>query len=128
VSDAWCSSPARYFTPFSPDIQVPQEVPEEIQARSSIESKGESSLRGHLKAESDEQGGSQTYVPPGATEQLARTSPARPTMTSMIGNTACRTVVGTVAGAAVMAMNCPGLNAEGPTRGRGRTRFGEGNH
>jgi len=28
------------------------------------ETKGESSLRGHLKAEGDEQGGSQSYVPP----------------------------------------------------------------
>ena len=63
---------ARYFTPsgrsiqakgISPDIEVLQEVPEEVQARS-VETKGESSLRGHLKAEGDEQGGSQSYVPP----------------------------------------------------------------
>jgi carboxyl-terminal processing protease len=30
----------------------------------SAETKGESSLRGHLKAEGDEQGGSQSYIPP----------------------------------------------------------------
>jgi carboxyl-terminal processing protease len=63
---------ARYFTPsgrsiqakgISPDIEVLQDVPEEMKARQ-VESKGESSLRGHLKAEGDEQGGSQSYVPP----------------------------------------------------------------
>jgi carboxyl-terminal processing protease len=63
---------ARYFTPsgrsiqakgISPDIEVLQEVPEEVKARA-VEIKGESSLRGHLKAEGDEQGGSQSFVPP----------------------------------------------------------------
>jgi carboxyl-terminal processing protease len=62
---------ARYFTPsgrsiqakgITPDIEVLQEVPEEVKAR--IETKGESSLRGHLKAEGEEQAGSQSYVPP----------------------------------------------------------------
>jgi carboxyl-terminal processing protease len=62
---------ARYFTPsgrsiqakgISPDIEVLQDVPEEMKARQ-VETKGESSLRGHLKAEGDEQGGSQSYVP-----------------------------------------------------------------
>jgi carboxyl-terminal processing protease len=71
---------ARYFTPsgrsiqakdISPDIEVLQEMPEEIQARSSTETKGESSLRGHLKAEGDEQGGSQSYVPPEAKDDKA---------------------------------------------------------
>jgi carboxyl-terminal processing protease len=71
---------ARYFTPsgrsiqakgITPDIEVLQEVPEEIQARSSTETKGESSLRGHLKAEGDEQGGSQSYVPPNAKDDKA---------------------------------------------------------
>ena len=62
---------ARYFTPsgrsiqakgISPDIEVLQDVPDEFKARS--DTKGESSLRGHLKAEGDEQGGSQSYIPP----------------------------------------------------------------
>jgi carboxyl-terminal processing protease len=62
---------ARYFTPsgrsiqakgISPDIEVQQDVPEEMKARQ-VETKGESSLRGHLKAEGDEQGGSQSYIP-----------------------------------------------------------------
>ena len=62
---------ARYFTPggrsiqakgISPDIEILQEVPEELKART--ETKGEASLRGHLKAEGDEQTGSQSYVPP----------------------------------------------------------------
>ena len=62
---------ARYFTPsgrsiqakgISPDIEVLQDVPEEMKART--DTKGEASLRGHLKAEGDEQTGSQSYIPP----------------------------------------------------------------
>jgi carboxyl-terminal processing protease len=62
---------ARYFTPSGrsiqakgivPDIEVLQDVPDEVKTRT--ETKGESSLRGHLKAEGDEQGGSQSYIPP----------------------------------------------------------------
>jgi carboxyl-terminal processing protease len=62
---------ARYFTPagrsiqakgISPDIEVQQDVPDELKARA--ESKGEAALRGHLKAEGDEQTGSQSYIPP----------------------------------------------------------------
>jgi carboxyl-terminal processing protease len=62
---------ARYYTPagrsiqakgISPDIEVTQDVPEELKART--DTKGESSLRGHLKGEGDEQGGSQSYIPP----------------------------------------------------------------
>jgi carboxyl-terminal processing protease len=62
---------ARYFTPsgrsiqatgISPDIEVLQEVPEELKART--DTSGEASLRGHLKAEGDEQTGSQSYIPP----------------------------------------------------------------
>jgi carboxyl-terminal processing protease len=62
---------ARYFTPsgrsiqakgISPDIEVLQDVPEEIKART--DTQGEASLRGHLKAEGAEQTGSQSYVPP----------------------------------------------------------------
>ena len=62
---------ARYFTPsgrsiqakgVSPDIEVLQDVPDELKARS--ETKGEASMRGHLSAEGTEQTGSQAYVPP----------------------------------------------------------------
>jgi carboxyl-terminal processing protease len=62
---------ARYFTPsgrsiqakgISPDIEVLQEVPEDVKSRT--DTKGEASLRGHLKAEGDEQTGSQSYIPP----------------------------------------------------------------
>jgi carboxyl-terminal processing protease len=70
---------ARYFTPsgrsiqakgITPDIEVLQDVPEEMKARQ-VETKGESSLRGHLKAEGDEQGGSQSYVPQDEKEDKA---------------------------------------------------------
>src|SRR5512144_1523333 len=62
---------ARYFTPsgrsiqakgIKPDIEVLQDVTEELKART--DTKGEASLRGHLKAEGDEQTGSQSYIPP----------------------------------------------------------------
>ncbi len=62
---------ARYYTPsgrsiqakgISPDIEVLQEVPDELKTRA--DSKGEASLRGHLKADGDEQTGSQSYIPP----------------------------------------------------------------
>jgi carboxyl-terminal processing protease len=62
---------ARYYTPsgksiqakgITPDIEVLQEVPEELKARA--DTKGESSLRGHLKADGEEQTGSQSYIPP----------------------------------------------------------------
>jgi carboxyl-terminal processing protease len=62
---------ARYYTPSGksiqakgiiPDIEVLQDVPEEMKART--DTKGEASLRGHLKADGDEQTGSQSYYPP----------------------------------------------------------------
>jgi len=62
---------ARYFTPsgrsiqakgITPDIEVLQDVPDELKART--DSKGEASLPGHLKAEGSEESGSQSYVPP----------------------------------------------------------------
>jgi carboxyl-terminal processing protease len=62
---------ARYFTPSGrsiqakgivPEIEVLQEVPDELKSRT--DTRGEASLRGHLKAEGDEQTGSQAYVPP----------------------------------------------------------------
>jgi carboxyl-terminal processing protease len=63
---------ARYYTPSGrsiqakgivPEIEVLQDVPEELKARS--DTKGEASLRGHLKVqEGQEETGSQSYVPP----------------------------------------------------------------
>ena len=62
---------ARYFTPagrsiqakgIEPDIKVLQELPADLKARTDTE--GEASLRGHLKAEGNEETGSQSYVPP----------------------------------------------------------------
>src|SRR6188508_612148 len=62
---------ARYFTPsgrsiqakgISPDIEVLQDVPEDVKSRT--DTKGEASLRGHLKAEGSEETGSQSYIPP----------------------------------------------------------------
>jgi carboxyl-terminal processing protease len=62
---------ARYFTPSGrsiqakgivPDIEVMQSVPDDL--KSQTDSKGEASLRGHLKAEGAEETGSQSYVPP----------------------------------------------------------------
>jgi carboxyl-terminal processing protease len=69
---------ARYYTPsgksiqakgITPDIEVLQDVPEDMKARA--ESKGESSLRGHLKADGDEQTGSQSYIPPDVKDDKA---------------------------------------------------------
>ncbi len=45
-----------------PDIEVLQDVPDELKART--DTKGEASLRGHLKNDGDEKTGSQSYVPP----------------------------------------------------------------
>ena len=62
---------ARYFTPsgrsiqakgITPDIEVLQDVPEELKART--DTPGESSLPGHLKGEGQEETGSQSYIPP----------------------------------------------------------------
>ncbi len=71
---------ARYYTPsgrsiqakgISPDIEVLQEVPDDLKART--DSKGEASLRGHLKAEGAEESGSQSYVPPDEKDDRALT-------------------------------------------------------
>jgi carboxyl-terminal processing protease len=71
---------ARYYTPSGksiqakgivPDIEVLQDVPDELKART--DTKGESSLRGHLKAEGTEQTGSQSYVPPDPKDDKALT-------------------------------------------------------
>ncbi|HEY0233809.1 MAG TPA: S41 family peptidase [Afipia sp.] len=69
---------ARYFTPSGksiqakgiiPDIEVQQDVPDELKSRT--DTKGEASLRGHLKAEGQEETGSQSYVPPDAKDDKA---------------------------------------------------------
>jgi carboxyl-terminal processing protease len=69
---------ARYYTPSGksiqakgivPDIEVLQDVPEDIKART--DTKGEASLRGHLKNDGDEKTGSQSYVPPDAKDDKA---------------------------------------------------------
>ncbi|HXD44607.1 MAG TPA: S41 family peptidase [Pseudolabrys sp.] len=63
---------ARYYTPsgrsiqakgITPDIEVLQDVPDDLKNRT--DTKGEASLRGHLKGDAGkEQTGSQSYVPP----------------------------------------------------------------
>ena len=69
---------ARYFTPsgrsiqalgIKPDMEVLQEVPEALKGL--VELKGEASMPGHLSAESAEQPGSQSYVPPIAKDDKA---------------------------------------------------------
>ena len=69
---------ARYFTPsgrsiqakgITPDIEVLQEVPDDLKART--DTKGEASLRGHLKSEGNEESGSQSYVPPNEKDDRA---------------------------------------------------------
>jgi carboxyl-terminal processing protease len=69
---------ARYFTPSGksiqakgivPDIEVLQDVPDELKSRT--DTKGEASLRGHLKSEGDEKTGSQSYVPQDAKDDKA---------------------------------------------------------
>src|SRR6188768_553236 len=69
---------ARYFTPSGksiqakgivPDIEVLQDVPDELKSRT--DTKGEASLRGHLKNDGDEKTGSQSHVPPDAKDDKA---------------------------------------------------------
>jgi carboxyl-terminal processing protease len=69
---------ARYFTPsgksiqakgITPDIEALQDVPDDL--KSKTDTKGEASLRGHLKAEGQEETGSQSYVPPDAKNDKA---------------------------------------------------------
>src|ERR1700741_2905912 len=71
---------ARYYTPSGrsiqakgivPDIEVLQDVPEDL--KSKTDTKGEASLRGHLKGdEGKEQTGSQSNIPPEAKNDKAR--------------------------------------------------------
>jgi carboxyl-terminal processing protease len=70
---------ARYYTPSGksiqakgivPDIEVLQDVPDDLKGR--VDTKGEASLRGHLKvAEGEEKTGSQSYIPPDAKDDKA---------------------------------------------------------
>ncbi len=76
---------ARYYTPSGksiqakgivPDIEVLQDVPDELKSRT--DTKGEASLRGHLKNDGDEKTGSQSYVPPDAKDDKALEDRGRP--------------------------------------------------
>jgi carboxyl-terminal processing protease len=69
---------ARYFTPsgrslqaqgIAPDIEVLQDEPKESVAQA--QTRSESSLPGHLKAEGDEQKGSQSFIPKEAKDDKA---------------------------------------------------------
>ncbi|WP_315836778.1 S41 family peptidase [Bradyrhizobium prioriisuperbiae] len=69
---------ARYFTPSGrsiqakgivPDIEVLQDVPDDLKA--STDTRGEASLRGHLRADGQEETGSQSYVPPDTKDDKA---------------------------------------------------------
>jgi carboxyl-terminal processing protease len=69
---------ARYYTPsgksiqaqgIKPDIEVLQDVPDDLKSRT--DTRGEASLRGHLKSDGDEKTGSQSYVPPDAKDDKA---------------------------------------------------------
>jgi carboxyl-terminal processing protease len=62
---------ARYYTPsgrsiqakgIDPDVAVLEDVPDDLKGKD--DTKGEASLKGHLKNGDDEKGGSQAYVPP----------------------------------------------------------------
>jgi carboxyl-terminal processing protease len=62
---------ARYYTPsgrsiqakgIDPDIQILEDVPDDLKGKD--DTKGEASLKGHLKNGEDEKTGSQAYVPP----------------------------------------------------------------
>ena len=65
---------ARYFTPSGrsiqakgivPDIEVLQDLPDDVKAKTDTNTKGEASLRGHLTGDpGKEQTGSQSYIPP----------------------------------------------------------------
>ena len=74
---------ARYFTPSGrsiqakgivPDIEVLQDVPDDIKAKTDTSTMGEASLRGHLQGDAGkEQTGSQAYVPPDEKDDKALT-------------------------------------------------------
>jgi carboxyl-terminal processing protease len=70
---------ARYYTPsgrsiqaqgIAPDIEVLQDVPKEVADRQ-LQTRSEAGLPGHLKAEGEEQTGSQAYIPKDAKDDKA---------------------------------------------------------
>ena len=76
---------ARYYTPsgrsiqakgIEPDIQVLEDVPAELKGKD--DTKGEASLKGHLKNGDDEGHGSQAYVPPDEAKDKALHAALRP--------------------------------------------------
>src|SRR5580704_8093441 len=73
---------ARYYTPsgrsiqakgIEPDIEVLEDVPDDLKGKD--DTKGEASLKGHLKNGDDEKTGSQAYVPPDAKNDKQLTAP-----------------------------------------------------
>jgi carboxyl-terminal processing protease len=74
---------ARYFTPSGrsiqakgivPEIEVLQDLPDDIKAKTDTSTKGEASLRGHLQGDDGkEQTGSQSYIPPDSKNDKALT-------------------------------------------------------
>jgi carboxyl-terminal processing protease len=69
---------ARYYTPsghslqaqgIAPDIEVLQDVPKELAAQ--VQPRSESNLPGHLKAEGEEEKGSQAFIPREAKDDKA---------------------------------------------------------
>src|SRR5215470_1162541 len=71
---------ARYYTPsghslqaqgVAPDIEVLQDEPKDVADQQQTQLRSEASLPGHLKAEGDEQTGSQAYLPKDAKDDKA---------------------------------------------------------
>jgi carboxyl-terminal processing protease len=72
---------ARYFTPsgrsiqakgITPDIELLQDLPDDLKAKTGTSTEGEASLRGHLQGDvGNEQTGSQAYVPPDTKDDKA---------------------------------------------------------
>ena len=72
---------ARYYTPsgrsiqakgIDPDYKVLENIPDDLKGK--VESLGEASLQGHLKNGTDEQKGSDAYVPPDASKDTQLTA------------------------------------------------------
>jgi len=71
---------ARYYTPsghslqaqgIAPDIEMLQDEPKDVADQQQTQLRSEASLPGHLKAEGDEQTGSQAYLPKDAKDDKA---------------------------------------------------------